>query len=249
MLQRSIHRVVLLNSMTLAIAHAEGDRGVLDLVREWPAPFSPQQVVSEIVDIVRRYRVTSIVGDRYAGEWAREPFRNMHVDYVLADYTRSEAYLTMLPALNSGKIELLDDRRLITQLCGLERRTARSGRDTVDHQRGAKDDVVNAAALALVCAALLPKGSAENWIEYYRRLNEQAGTLPGQQASVKQPEFGYAVTPPAVKKRRIRVPQGITTLYLIDGTSMLVPEDRKVEVSAEDATALAMRGWERLAIV
>ncbi len=31
----------------------------------------------------------------------------MHVDYVLADYTRSEAYLTMLPALNSGKIELL----------------------------------------------------------------------------------------------------------------------------------------------
>ena len=71
----------------------------------------------------------------------------------------------------------------------------------------------------------------------------------GDKFHVKQPEFGYAVTAPAVKKHRIRVPQGITTLYLIDGTSMLVPEDRKVEVSAEDATALAMRGWERLAIV
>ena len=199
--------------------------------------------------MVRRYNVTSVVGDRYAGTWVQEPFRNQRIEYQIADLTRSEAYLTMLPAINSGKIELLDDRRLISQLCALERRTARSGRDTVDHQRGAKDDVVNAAALALVRAALSPKGSAENWIEYYRRLNERAGTLPEQQASVKQPEFGYAVTPPAVKKHRIRVPEGITTLYLIDGTSMLVPEDRIVEVSAEDATALAMRGWERLAVV
>jgi hypothetical protein len=238
------------DSMTLAIAHADRNGiGILDLVAEWVAPFSPQNVVAEIVRTCQRYGVTSVIGDRYAGEWAREPFRIQRIEYQLADLTRSESYLMLLPAINSGKIELLDDRRLITQLCGLERRTARSGRDTVDHQRGAKDDVVNAAALALVCAALLPKGSAENWIEYYRRLNEQAGTLPGQQASVKQPEFGYAVTPPAVKKHRIRVPQGITTLYLIDGTSMLVPEDRKVEVSAEDATALAMRGWERLAIV
>ena len=237
------------DSMTLAIAHAEGERGILDLVREWPAPFSPEQTVIEIVEICRRYNIRAVTGDRYAGEWPRERFRFQRIEYELAGRSRSEAYLTLLPAINTpGRIELLDNRRLISQLCGLERHAARSGRDTVDHPRGAKDDVINAAALALVGAALAPKTPAENWIEYYRRLNEAAGTLPEQRSSEKKPEFGYEVTPRAIKKHRVRVPEGISTLYLIDGSPLLVPEDRIVEVSKEDATALGMRGWERLAV-
>jgi hypothetical protein len=158
------------DSMTLAIAHAD-DRGVgiLDLVAEWRAPFSPQEVVGEIVEVLRRYNVSSVVGDRYGGEWCREPFRNQRIDYVLADQTRSEAYLVLLPAINSGRIELLDNRRLISQLCALERRVARGGRDSVDHQRGGKDDVINAAALALCGAALKPMSGPENWLEFYRR--------------------------------------------------------------------------------
>jgi phage terminase large subunit-like protein len=88
---------------------------------------------------------------------------------------------------------------------------------------------------------------ANNWIEYYRRLNEQAGTLPEQRGDPK-PEFGFEISPAAVKKHRVRVPDGIGTLYLIDGTPLLVPEDHIVEVSAEDAAAFGMRGWERLAV-
>jgi hypothetical protein len=41
---------------------------------------------------------------------------------------------------------LLDDPRLIDQLCALERRTARGGRDSIDHPPGAHDDVVNTVA-------------------------------------------------------------------------------------------------------
>jgi hypothetical protein len=41
---------------------------------------------------------------------------------------------------------------LIAQLIGLERRTARSGRDSIDHGPGAHDDVANAVAGALVLA-------------------------------------------------------------------------------------------------
>ncbi len=48
--------------------------------------------------------------------------------------------------INSRRIELLDDARLINQLCALERRTARGGRDSIDHPPGAHDDVVNAVA-------------------------------------------------------------------------------------------------------
>ncbi len=232
------------DSMTLAIAHAEGERGVLDLVKEWHAPFSPQEVVRDIVQICRRYSVISVVGDRYAGEWAREPFRNHRIEYQLAGITRSDAYLTALPAINSGKIELLDDRRLISQLCALERRVARSGKDSVDHPRGGHDDVINAAALALVAAALAPKSSAENWIEYYRRLAGGAATAAFPHSA---PGFGYKFSSPlANAMEHVRVPNGISTLYLIDGTCINVPNDRIVEVSADDATAFGMRGWERL---
>jgi hypothetical protein len=87
---------------------------------------------------------------------------------------------------------------------------------------------------------------ANHWIEYYRRLNEQAGTLQAQRGDPK-PEFGYEVTPKVTKLNRVKVPDGISTLYLIDGTQVLVPDDRIVDVSAEDAAAFGMRGWERLA--
>jgi hypothetical protein len=33
---------------------------------------------------------------------------------------------------------------VVGQLCGLERRTGRSGKDSVDHRPGARDDVANA---------------------------------------------------------------------------------------------------------
>jgi len=48
---------------------------------------------------------------------------------------------------------LLDVPRLASQLCGLERRTARGGKDSIDHGPGAHDDLANAAAGALLLAA------------------------------------------------------------------------------------------------
>jgi hypothetical protein len=70
-----------------------------------------------------------------------------------AEQTRSELYLSILPLINSGVCELLDVPRLVHQLVALERRTSGSGRDSVDHPRGAHDDCANAAAGALVLAA------------------------------------------------------------------------------------------------
>jgi hypothetical protein len=63
---------------------------------------------------------------------------------------RSELYLAFLPLLNSGRVDLLDNARMVAQFVGLERRSSRAGRDTVDHAPGAHDDVANAVAGALV---------------------------------------------------------------------------------------------------
>ncbi len=62
-----------------------------------------------------------------------------------------------MPGLNSGKVELLDHPRLTAQIIGLERRTARGGRDSIDHAPGAHDDVANAALGALWAVAAMPE--------------------------------------------------------------------------------------------
>jgi hypothetical protein len=58
--------------------------------------------------------------------------------------------------INSGACDLLEHDRLTQQLVGLERRTARGGRDSIDHAPGAHDDVANACAGALVTAFKKP---------------------------------------------------------------------------------------------
>jgi hypothetical protein len=142
------------DSMTLAVAHrAIVGTIVLDCVRERRPPFSPADVVDEFAALLRAYRVSTVTGDRYGGEWPRDAFRAVGIEYRPAEQSKSEYYGALLPLVNAGRVELLDLPRLITQLATLERRTARGGRDSIDHAPGGHDDVINAAAGALVTAA------------------------------------------------------------------------------------------------
>lgn len=144
------------DSMTLAIAHREGDLAVLDAVREVRAPFSPESAVTEFVCVLQFYGIDTVVGDRYAGNWPAEAFRKHGIEYEPAEKPKSDLYRDLLPALNSGAVSLLDNDRMVAQLCGLERRTARGGRDSIDHHRDGKDDIANAVAGALLLASEPP---------------------------------------------------------------------------------------------
>jgi hypothetical protein len=140
------------DAMTLAIAHKEGETEILDVIRERRPPFSPEAVTEEYAKLVRQYRCTTVYGDRYGGEWPREQFRKHGVNYEPADKSKSELYVDLLPLINSGAADLLDNDRLLNQLVLLERRTSRGGRDSIDHAPGAHDDLANAVAGALVTA-------------------------------------------------------------------------------------------------
>jgi hypothetical protein len=142
------------DSMTLGIAHRNRDGIiVLDVAIEKKPPFSPQEVVGEFAAVLRDYRLHRVTGDKYAGAWVEEMFRNAGIKYEVSEKTKSQLYLEFLPILTSSKLELPDNPRLAAQLCALERRTGRgSGRDVVDHPPGGHDDVINAAAGACVLA-------------------------------------------------------------------------------------------------
>jgi hypothetical protein len=142
------------DSMTLAIAHKEKELAVLDCVREVRPPFSPESVTRDFSIVLKSYRIHRVIGDRYAGEWVTEQFKSNGIGYELAEQAKSDIYRDVLPLINSAKVELLDIAKLEAQFIGLERRTARSGKDSIDHGAGAHDDVVNAA-----CGALLRAGS------------------------------------------------------------------------------------------
>jgi hypothetical protein len=142
------------DAMTISVAHRSRDGvAVLDALRERRPPFSPEAVVAEFAALLDDYRVHRVMGDRYAGEWPREQFRKHGIEYQTSEKNKSEIYLDTLPLINSGKVELLDNPRLMAQLCGLERRTSRAGKDSIDHGAGAHDDIANSAAGALLLAA------------------------------------------------------------------------------------------------
>ena len=141
------------DSMTLAIGHRAPDGlAVVDVVRERRPPFSPESVVEEFAELLRSYKCTKVTGDRYAGEWPRERFTVHGVSYDPAAKVKSDLYLGLLAAMNSGRVEIPADARLAAQLFALERRTARGGRDIIDHAPGAHDDLANAVAGALSLA-------------------------------------------------------------------------------------------------
>ncbi|HZK89493.1 MAG TPA: terminase large subunit [Stellaceae bacterium] len=136
------------DAYTLAIAHQDQKTKavVVDLLRERRPHFSPEQVTTEFADQLKAYGCTKVMGDRWGGEFPREIFRKHGIAYEISEKPKSDLYRELLPILNAGQIELLDHPRLIAQLCGLERRTARGGRDSIDHAPLAHDDICNAVA-------------------------------------------------------------------------------------------------------
>jgi hypothetical protein len=109
--------------------------------------------------VLKTYGLRTVTGDAYSGQIIRELFQAEGVAYTVSRKSKSEIYLEFLPCLNSGRVQLLDNKKLVKQLCQLERRTGRgTGRDIVDHPKGSSyhDDSINAAAGALCLAALAP---------------------------------------------------------------------------------------------
>jgi hypothetical protein len=139
------------DAMTLAVAHLrDGAVCVLDSILEVRPPFDPEHAVAECAAVLRRFGVTRVVGDRYGGEWPKARFREHGIIFEQSARPKSDIYHDLLPLLNARRVELLERPRLSAQLVGLERRTARGGRDSIDHTPGGHDDLANAAAGVLV---------------------------------------------------------------------------------------------------
>jgi hypothetical protein len=138
--------------MTLGIGHREGNMTIVDVIREIHAPFDPESATEEFVGVLKSYQVASVTGDRYAGQWCQQAFQKRGITYIPCETPKSGLYVDLLPKLNSKTIRIPDDPRLVNQIAALERRTARGGRDSIDHPPSGHDDIANAVAGVAHCA-------------------------------------------------------------------------------------------------
>uniref|UniRef100_A0A7C5AK97 Terminase n=1 Tax=Desulfobacca acetoxidans TaxID=60893 RepID=A0A7C5AK97_9BACT len=165
------------DAAALAIAHIEGEKVVLDLARRWPAPHNPQAVIEEMARVLKVYGIRRVVGDRYAGEWPRQEFARHQIGYDPAPQDKNRIYLDFLPLVLSGRVELLDLKRLANELRDLVRRPRSTGRDLVDHPPRGQDDLANATAGAVTLAGvgMIKPQARVRWISTespWRRLSD-----------------------------------------------------------------------------
>ena len=188
------------DSFALAIAHKEGDRGILDRACDERVTdgLRPADIVAQYAAILKSYRCTTVTGDRYGGSWPGDEFARHGISYVDAEQHKSELYLAFLPALISERVSLLKLPRLASQLTALDRKTSRMGKDSVDHPPGGHDDLAN--AVAGVLAPLV--GGVSDGLGFFRYLEQQAGS--------------------AAESRAVPIPSGLVPIPL--GSDVPTPE-------------------------
>jgi hypothetical protein len=158
------------DSFTLCIGHVDHSRHrliVIDAIREAipgrSGGFNPAGIVEEFSRLLSSYRVGTVYGDKYAGMWPVEQFARFSIRYEQSAKPKSDLYVDLLPLLNSGQVHLLDHPKTVNQICSLERRTAGSGRDSIDHPPNGHDDLANAVAGLASVLTHLPTINYQAW--------------------------------------------------------------------------------------
>lgn len=135
------------------VAFADPSGGVGDA---FTCAVATDAAVAQIANVLKSYRCRSVTGDRYSQEWVVQAFGRHGIRYEHSEHDRSALYGNMLPLLTSARARLLDSKRLIQQLAGLERTVLPAGRERIDHVRGGHDDLSNSTAGAFVLASGKP---------------------------------------------------------------------------------------------
>jgi hypothetical protein len=142
------------DAFTTSVCHTEDRNGVRvivqDLLRGWRrrgGELDLEGVVTEIARLVKPYRVTRVLSDRYAAGCVRQAVERNGLVYIEAP-VKSEAYLATEPLFAASRVEILDHEEQRRELVCLERTLKPGGRAVVDHPRGGHDDHANVLALA-----------------------------------------------------------------------------------------------------
>jgi hypothetical protein len=130
------------DASTLVVGHLDGERFIADVVRGRHG--DPHAAALDYSQCAKQYHCRVIWGDAYSKEWCAGFYRSAGgLDYRQSPLTRSQLYLEGQVHFTRGLISIPANPTLLRELRLLERRVARSGKDSVDHGVGGHDDTSN----------------------------------------------------------------------------------------------------------
>jgi hypothetical protein len=131
------------DSYAVAIGHLEDSRIVVDVVRSRAPKFNPEDVTRDYSELLKKYRVSTVRGDKFSGDFALHQFAKHQITYERAEKSKSELYLEAEGAFNAEKVGLPNKTIMIEQLKSLVRKVRAGGRDSVDTDSGQSEDEAN----------------------------------------------------------------------------------------------------------
>jgi hypothetical protein len=138
------------DSFTMAIGHKrrDPDQDMLEIDALWEArpPFSAIDVVKGFADALKTWRLASVMGDDFGGGSFASMFAKQGIAYQSSPLTASELYLHTLPSWTSSMVSMVDCQRAVDQICGLRRKVASGGKESVVHLGNQHDDFANVVA-------------------------------------------------------------------------------------------------------
>jgi hypothetical protein len=164
-------------------------------------PFNPRSAVKKFAEELRRWGLSQVIGDNYAGETFKRDFEEHGIGYRASEKNRSELYEDFEVILNAGEVELLDIQKLQDQFLGLVLKGSK-----IDHLTGEHDDWSNAAAGALTLCKLRRGFNITS--EMLQRAAEVSPFAPSVRAGLTRPSVSWR--PPGSPSRDVGVydPQG-----------------------------------------
>jgi hypothetical protein len=130
------------DASTLVVGHLDGERFIADVVRGRHG--DPHAAALDYSQCAKQYHCRVIWGDAYSKEWCAGFYRSAGgLDYRQSPLTRSQLYLEGQVHFTRGLVSIPANPTLLRELRLLERRVARSGKDSVDHGIGGHDDYSN----------------------------------------------------------------------------------------------------------
>jgi hypothetical protein len=159
------------DSYAICIAHKEGERVIIDVVRSRKPRFNPLEITSQYCDLLKQYHISSVTGDKFSGDWASNAFKKFGIEYKRAEKPKSELYLEAESLFNTQRIDLPKKEPALSQLKMLVRKTRSGGKDSVDTDSGQPEDEANVICGAAVLFGAEKGGyffaSSDPWQRYW----------------------------------------------------------------------------------
>ena len=81
-------------------------------------PFDPMKALASFADVLKEYRISRVVGDRYAGETFKAAFQKRGINYQVSELSKHEIYEAVEVLFNTGTLVLLDNEVMESQFMG-----------------------------------------------------------------------------------------------------------------------------------